>query len=51
MVKSLYVCEVCKFAYSDKVNAQRCQRWCKENKNNNVEITKYAIGKFLSKNI
>jgi len=48
MVKEInnnYQCEECKLIYKDKSVAKKCEKWCKENKSCNLEITKYALNK------
>ena len=44
MVKEVYICEVCNFAYNNKKLAEKCQDWCSKNKSCNLEITKASIG-------
>ena len=44
MVKEIYVCEVCSFAYNKKELAEKCESWCKEHNSCNIEITKKSIG-------
>ena len=44
MVKKIYVCEICNFAYEEKDIAEKCQKWCNEYKSCNLEITKHSIG-------
>ncbi|MEA1958900.1 MAG: hypothetical protein U9N44_04405 [Chloroflexota bacterium] len=38
-----YACEVCKCAYSEKEQAERCQKWCAEYHSCNIEIIKHRI--------
>ncbi len=40
-----YYCEECKLAYYYYKRASECEKWCRENKSCNLEITKYAINK------
>ena len=44
MVKEVYICEICNFAYGDKRLAEKCQDWCKKYKSCSLEITKYSMG-------
>lgn len=44
MTKEFYACEICKFAYSDKKLAEKCQDWCNKHKSCNLEITNFSIG-------
>ena len=41
--KNYYMCEECGFYYIDKSMAKKCQRWCKEHKSCNLEITSHAV--------
>ncbi len=41
--ESRYQCEECKFIYSDKKWAEKCERWCKKHHSCNLEITKHAV--------
>ena len=45
----IYKCKECNFKYKTKKLAQQCEKWCKEHKSCNIEITKHAIGFFFSK--
>ncbi len=40
--KTLYVCEVCGFAYEKREWAEKCQRWCQETNSCNLEITQHG---------
>ena len=44
MVKEIYLCEACNFVYKDKETAEKCEKFCEENKSCNLEITKDSIG-------
>ena len=44
MVKEIYVCEECQFAYKERESAEKCEAWCKEHKSCNIEITKNSVG-------
>lgn len=44
MVKRVYVCEKCKFAYKEKELAEKCELWCKNHNSCNIEITKKSVG-------
>jgi len=44
MVKELYTCEICNFAYNIKKLANECEDWCRKHKNCSLEITKSSIG-------
>ena len=39
-----FECEECGLLYIDKALAERCQKWCSENKSCNMEIIKHAVG-------
>ncbi len=41
--KKFYICDACGFAYEQKEQAQKCQRWCEEHNSCNLELTKYAV--------
>ena len=41
--ESLYVCEVCGFAYKEKFWAVKCQDFCTENDACSLEITSHAV--------
>lgn len=43
--KEIYKCLECGFKYKEKEWADKCQKWCKENKTCNLEIIKHAIRK------
>ena len=38
-----FICEECKFAYAERVWAEKCEQWCREKHSCNIEITKHAI--------
>lgn len=40
--KQLHQCPECKLHYSDKELASKCEKWCRENKSCNLEITKFS---------
>ena len=40
--KEYYKCEECKLKYKEKKWAEKCEKWCKENKSCNLKITKHA---------
>ena len=44
MVKEIYICGECNFAYEDRETAEKCQDWCNKHKSCNLEITKSSIG-------
>ncbi|MFQ6076724.1 MAG: hypothetical protein ACE5Z5_11425 [Candidatus Bathyarchaeia archaeon] len=39
---TVYTCEECGFAYTDRETAQQYERWCSTHKNCSPEITKNA---------
>jgi hypothetical protein len=41
--KNLYQCEICSMKYEEKEYAEKCEKWCGENKSCNLDIIKYAI--------
>lgn len=41
--KTYYQCEICKFYYSEKNLAQKCEKFCKKHSACSTEITKYAV--------
>lgn len=41
--KELYQCEECSFKYEDNIWAEKCEKWCKEHKSCNIEITSHAV--------
>jgi len=41
--QTLYVCEECGLAYKEKEWAEKCQRWCRQTKSCNLEITSHAV--------
>jgi hypothetical protein len=38
-----YQCEECGLRYREKVQAERCEAWCREHKSCNLEIIKDAV--------
>ncbi len=40
--KTLYKCEECGFLYAGRNWAEKCEKYCKDNKSCNLEITKHA---------
>lgn len=44
MVKEIYVCEECNFAYNEKETAKKCQEFCEKHHACSIEITKNSIG-------
>lgn len=40
--QEMYQCEECGLKYEIKENAERCQAWCKEHKNCNLDLIQYA---------
>ena len=44
MVKQIYVCEACNFAYKEKELADKCENFCEKHKSCNIELTKHSIG-------
>lgn len=45
--KLYFQCEECKFLYSDREWAEKCEAWCKEHDSCNVEITGHAVSEDL----
>ncbi|HEV2403049.1 MAG TPA: heavy metal translocating P-type ATPase [Candidatus Saccharimonadales bacterium] len=43
MNETVYQCPECGLHYADKETAIKCERWCKEHKNCNLEITELSI--------
>jgi len=43
--KNYYKCKICKLIYKNKIWAEKCEKWCRENNSCNLKITKYAIKK------
>ncbi|BBL45541.1 hypothetical protein MJ1_0377 [Nanobdella aerobiophila] len=43
-VQEFYGCEECHYVYKEKELAEKCEKWCKEHKSCNLEITENAIG-------
>lgn len=41
--ETLYICEVCHFAYEERAWAEKCQKWCQEHQSCNIEITAHAV--------
>ena len=44
-IKDCYRCEGCLLYYKDKETAEKCEKWCKDNKSCNLEITKHSVNK------
>lgn len=44
MVKEVYLCEACNFAFNNKELAEKCEEFCTKYKSCNLEITKDSIG-------
>ena len=44
VVKEIYVCDECDFAYKEKELAEKCEKSCRKNHTCNIEITKNSIG-------
>jgi len=44
MVKQVYLCEMCSFAYPRKEMAKECEDWCRKHQSCNIEITTSAVG-------
>jgi len=44
MVKEIYICEVCNFAYTSNSLAKKCEEWCNNHKSCSLEVTKSSIG-------
>lgn len=42
----LHKCQECGLEYKEKEFAEKCEKWCKENKSCNLEITKHAVNKY-----
>ena len=42
----LYRCDECNLLYRSKLDAQKCEDWCKSNKSCNLKITKNALKEF-----
>ena len=38
-----FECEECGLLYREKALAERCQKWCAENKSCNMEIINHAV--------
>lgn len=41
--KPKYKCPECHLHYTDKEIAGKCEKWCRENKSCNIEITKFSF--------
>lgn len=41
--KEYYQCEICKFYYREKKQAEKCQAWCDKHHSCNIEITKNSV--------
>ena len=44
LVKQVYICEECNFAYKEKEFAKKCEEFCKKHHSCNTEVTKHSIG-------
>lgn len=42
--KQLFRCEECDMIYETQELAERCEKFCRENKACNIEVTKHAVG-------
>ena len=42
-VKKIYACEECNFYFRERDLAKKCEKWCRENKSCNLDITSHAI--------
>lgn len=42
----LHKCQECGLEYKEKEVAEKCEKWCKENKSCNLEIIKHAVNKY-----
>lgn len=40
-----YQCEECRLIYKDKGWADKCEKWCRENRSCNLNIVKHSINK------
>ncbi len=45
--KKYYYCEYCKLVFTNKMWAEKCEKWCKDNQSCNIEITRHSIKKTL----
>jgi len=43
--EKVYACGECNLYYNEKNLAEKCEKWCKNHKNCNSNITKYALKK------
>ncbi len=41
--KTLFVCEVCGFAYEERSWAELCEKYCGEHHACNLEVTQHAV--------
>lgn len=41
--KQLHQCPECYLHYTSNELASKCDKWCRENKSCNLEITKYSV--------
>ena len=41
--KNYYLCEECAFVYEETEWAEKCEKWCRENKSCNMEITSHSV--------
>ena len=39
----LYICDECNLLYKSKLDAQKCEEWCKNNNSCNLNITQRAL--------
>jgi len=42
-VNSKFQCEECELFFKDKEWAEKCEKWCSENKSCNLDIMKHAV--------
>jgi hypothetical protein len=42
-IEGNYVCEACDFGYKEKEWAEKCEKFCGDNKSCSIEITKHAL--------
>jgi len=43
VTNDVFECEVCRFHYEDEAKAEECEKWCREHKSCNLEITRFAL--------
>ncbi len=41
--KTLYVCDECRFAYTERKWAEQCEQWCREHHTCNLQITQHGV--------